>query len=603
MSITTPRHPFSFNGSLGITRYTNLNRFLETSLEKILGLQKLGDIYQQLPSGQSNRDFLQSVFDHFHIQYTATKDDSGHIPASGGGIVVANHPFGALEGMILAHILLGVRKDVRILANEYLERIPEINDIFFTVNVFGGTHAINRNMRPLRRAIQWVKNGGLLVVFPAGEVSHLNIKEKRIVDPEWSSTIGRLVRITRAPVTPVYCCGSNRWLFHVLGIVHPRLRTALLPRELLNKADKRVELRIGKSIDFHKLRNMNDDRELTKYLRIHTYALKILSASSQQRKQTNTNMEPVIDGPNKRLLSAEIESLPASQHLNELGGMSVYYAHSQQIPWVLQEVGRLREITFRASGEGTGSSTDIDLFDSYYLHLVVWNPDTKEIVGAYRMGLVDEILSTFGIKGLYTYTLFKYNKKLLDSISPAIELGRSFIRAEYQRNLTPLLLLWKGIGEYCVRNPHYKILFGPVSISNDYETVTQRLMVDFLRINSYESSLAKYVKPRHPLHGSQIKNLHENDMSTLKSIEDISEIITRLEQDEKGVPVLIKQYLKLGGTFLGFNIDKDFSDALDGLIMVDLTRADTRVMQRYFGGAEGTKKIKDYHKSNLSKAS
>jgi len=283
------------------------------------------------------------------------------------------------------------------------------------------------------------------------------------------------------------------------------------------------------------------------------------------------------------LLKAEIECLPAEQRLVASGNFTVQYARAAQIPWCLQEIGRLRELTFRTVGEGTNKASDVDLFDAYYLHLFLWDSQAEMIVGAYRMGLADEILARYGKRGLYTQSLFKYGPRLLETLNPAIELGRSFVRGEYQRSYSPLVLLWRGIGRFVLRSPQYAVLFGPVSISNSYAPVSRRLMVEYLRTNNSETGLARHVKPRHPFRAQRSTAWDEVEFANLKDIEQLSRVIARIEHDNKGVPILLKQYLKLGGRLLGFNADDQFSDALDGLIMVDLRASEPRVLARYMG--------------------
>ena len=292
---------------------------------------------------------------------------------------------------------------------------------------------------------------------------------------------------------------------------------------------------------------------------------------------------PVTSPVPRAVLKAEIEILPAEQRLVSSGQFLVQYARAAQIPWCLQEIGRLRELTFRASGEGTGKASDIDLFDAYYLHLFLWDTKAEAIVGAYRMGLVDDILTRYGKRGLYTQSLFKYGNRLLESLNPAIELGRSFVRVEYQRSFSALMLLWRGIGHFISRSPQYAVLFGPVSISNSYAPLSRRLMVDYLSANNIKADLARHVKPRRPFRSVRSSIRNEVELASLKGIEDLSRVIAQIERDNKGIPILLKQYLKLGGGLLGFNADAQFSDALDGLIMVDLRASDPRVLARYTG--------------------
>ena len=293
------------------------------------------------------------------------------------------------------------------------------------------------------------------------------------------------------------------------------------------------------------------------------------------------------------LVKAEVEALPADQVLVCSGRFRVQYARATQIPWCLQELGRLREISFRAAGEGTGRASDIDLFDAHYLHLFVWDVEAQAIVGAYRLGLTDEILSRYGRRGLYTQSLFKYGTRTLQSMNPAIELGRSFVCSEYQRSYAPLMLLWRGIGRFVECGPRYAILFGAVSISNSYDPASRRLIVEYLRANTVEAELARHVKPRRRFvhHRARL-----DQVARPKDIDELSQLVARIEPDAKGVPVLLRQYLKLGGRLLGFSSDAQFSNTLDGLMRVDLRHSDPRVLERYMGAA-GASAFLAYHRT------
>jgi putative hemolysin len=282
-------------------------------------------------------------------------------------------------------------------------------------------------------------------------------------------------------------------------------------------------------------------------------------------------------------LKAEVEALPASQRLVDNGRFRVCCARAPQIPWTLQELGRLRELTFRAAGEGTGKSSDVDLFDAYYLHLFVWDARADAIVGAYRLGLADEIVAHYGVRGLYTQSLFSYDAGFLRSLNPAIELGRSFVRVEHQRSFAPLLLLWRGIGAFIAQSPNYAVLFGAVSISNSYAPASRNLMVRYLTTTRFDADLARHVQPRRPVRDRIRRSCTAQEISSLANLDELSRLVAGIERDNKGLPVLLRQYLKLGGRLLGFSADERFAKALDGLIMVDLRKADPQVLARYMG--------------------
>jgi putative hemolysin len=586
-----PFNPFHIDDLL----FASLPRLVKSPLltlaERALGLNWLACGYEELAETDTSDEFAAQTLQYMNVAPRVVDGSLDNIPSEGPVVVVANHPFGGIEGVIMTLLLRQVRPDVRIMANSMLKRIPELSNTILGVNPYGHARATRDNLKPLREAIRWLKNGGLLVVFPAGDVSRFRLSNFTILDDKWDASIARMVRMTDAKVVPIHFAGHNSFLFHSLGLFHPLLRTLMLPRELSNKRNRTIELRVGDVITPKRIASNASDDDVAKYLRLHTYMLagNVEEKNLPEKTVQRCEMEPVAAAIESQLLAAEVNALPAEQMLAETGSFKVYYARASQIPWLMQELGRLREVTFRAVGEGTGNATDIDLYDSYYLHLFIWNEESHEVVGAYRLGLADEIVEKYGKKGLYSYSLFRYSKRVLKALNPAIELGRSFVRLEYQRSFTPLMLLWKGIGQFVAAHPHYAVLFGPVSISNDYNSTSQQLLIDFLRANNFDSQLSRYIRPRKPYRGTLRPIWRKAELAGMGSIDEVSELVTIQESGEKGVPILIKQYLKLGGRLLGFNIDTSFNDCIDGLIMVDLRQTDERVLQKYMGkeGAQG----------------
>ena len=354
-------HPFRLNGALNFTRRRAVDRLLEGVVEKASALRVLDDMYQDAPSVESPDEFLEHVFQVFNVQPQWSEDELRHIPATGGAVVVANHPFGALEGLMMAAMLLRVRSDVKIMANYFLQRVPELKELFIAVDPFGGNTATRRNIAPLKEAMQWVQQGGLLVIFPAGEVSHLKLAAGAITDPTWHPTVARIARRAEVPVIPVYFHGSNSLLFQLAGLFHPRLRTALLPRELLNKRNRAIPIRIGAAVPVTRIKSFSD-QEATAHLRMRCYSLGARNEAAGAAVMTlSAAGEPIAAPVPPTLLQAEVAALPSEQRLDSSGAMQVYYARAGQIPWLLQEIGRLREETFRAVGEGTGHARDIGL--------------------------------------------------------------------------------------------------------------------------------------------------------------------------------------------------------------------------------------------------
>lgn len=560
-------------------------------LDKALGLDGIYDIYMRSAAGSRERPFSDNVLEAMDLTFEVAESDIARIPESGPVVVVANHCFGGVEGVLLASLLRMVRSDVRIMANYMLSRIPEMHDLFFSVDPFGGKDAPRSNIKPIKQSIKWLRDGGIFGVFPSGEVAHFDPRQRAVVEGDWSTSIGGVVRRTGATVVPVFFDGSNTVLFHLLGLLHPRLRTARLPHELLNKQGRTIPATIGNPIPFSRLEHLDTDREIIDYLRMRTYNLRNRKRRKQhrvirlpRRATAAPLVTPVADPVDPATLATELAALDPQQQL--LGGddLSIWHAQADQIPAILHEIGRLREEAFRAVGEGSGKAVDLDDYDLYYRHLFLWNPTTREIVAAYRIGATDEIVPQRGLRGLYTYSLFRYRRRLIDRVWPALEMGRSFVRISYQKTYTPLLMLWKGIATYVALNPRYRILFGPVSISDDYGSSSRDLLMAFLKMNNFRPELARLVKARTPVHHSFLRKLRNRKLRTVvESIDEVESLIADVETSMKGMPILLKQYLKLGGKLLGFNIDPAFHYVLDGLILVDLIETDPRILGRYMG--------------------
>lgn len=572
--------PFRLHGLLPGTGQPWLDKFAVRGIERLLGLSTLDAAYRELGASRDCDEFIAKACAALDVELRFPAEELAHIPLSGPVVVVANHPFGGIEGMLLAGLLRRRRKDVRVMANHLLQRIPELSELFIGVDPFNGPQA--GNAAGLRRAVRWLRDGGVLLVFPAGAVSHWQLSRGSVTDPVWNPGIGRLIHLARASVVPVYIYGNNGPAFHVAGLLHPRLRTALLARELLNKASSRIALRIGRPLEYPAIGNLAAE-PLIRFLRLRTYLLGAVGEELAVPRGPQPTVDPAPANADR--CGREVALLRTDQRLAATGELAVYLAHAAQIPHLLREIGRQRELAFRAVGEGTGQESDLDEFDADYLHLFVWNEERHELVGGYRLGLTDHILARRGLKGLYTRCLFRLKKRLFDRMGPALELGRSFVRTDYQRGFAPLLLLWKGIGTFVARNPHYRVLFGPVSISNEYNPLSRQLIMDYLRSSLFDAQLARMVKPRNS--PARRRGLWQPaDLAMLGDIEPVSALLAGIEPDGKGVPVLLRQYLKLGGRILGFNVDPAFSHAIDALIMVDLTRCDVRTLRRYMGRQE-----------------
>ncbi len=564
-------------------------------IERALGLRNIDAIYRDAhkhyhslpPEQQTCGAFFDGAVASIGARCVVDQPGNFEFPVTGPLVIVANHPFGILDPCLLAQYVGRHRRDLKIMTNALLGAMPEVKEHAILVNPFGGKEAMRENLAGMKAALSHLKKGGALLIFPSGEVAAYK-PGKGIEEAPWTSHVGSLVRRTQAAVLPVFFPGSNSTLFQAAGIVHPRLRTGLLLREFQRQKGTEIEMLVGATIPFGKLRKFEDDDALTKYLRLHTLVLGERRRIAQEAEGNATPEQTVAlqrAASQKERIVREVDALRArGKCLVGQGGLSVFTAHSHEIPDTLQEIGRLREVTFRQVGEGTGQDIDLDKFDRYYEHLFLWDEAKFCIAGAYRLGRADIILREYGPKGLYTNTLFRFEKPFLANLETAVEMGRSFITKDYQRNLSSLPLLWKGIAHWISRNPGYKKLFGPVSISKDYDKLSRKFIVEFLQENCLHENLASFVKPRNPFRYLRGRKLMREFISAeLQDVDDCSALISSLETDGKGIPILLKHYLRLNGTILSFNVDKEFSSVIDGLILVDLTETDPKLLAKYMG--------------------
>jgi len=554
-------------------------------------------------------NLFEGLLAEMKVSVRLAEVELSRIPATGAVLVVCNRPFAILDAAVLGAILLRVRPDVRILSNIVLEGIAGLEEHCFCADAFGGKEATAKNAAALLRCRRWLLRGGVLVLFPATGV--LQAKgapwqpaKGADAEPEWNSSVARLVRVTGAATLPVAFQNANRVGSHALsliplGLVHPRLRSAVLLNEFLAERGRRVYLRVGRAIAASSLAAMGGDSRATHYLRWRTHLLEPRRADDLA--QTLRPMLPKqrmdrLTGPiAAETMLADVEKLRADQVLDDSREFTVFAAREHEIPNILPELGRLRELTFREAGEGTGRSTDLDSFDRYYTHIVLWSKLNQEPVGAYRIGKTQDILRLRGMSGLYTSTLFRFEERFFEKLGAALELGRSFVRPEYQRQYAPLLLLWKGIARYVSQHPETPVLFGAVSVSGRYTRASRELIVRFFESRTREDNLAPLVQPRRAFRPGRLRSWDCRSIChAMQELDQIADPIADLETDGKGIPILLKHYHRLGGRLIGFNVDAKFSHVLDGLVVMDLRRTQASSLERYMGKS-GLAAFRRYH--------
>ncbi|MDB5020709.1 MAG: phospholipid/glycerol acyltransferase [Pedobacter sp.] len=552
----------------------------------LMEVMKLNDINKVFSQNQhfNGLEFVDKILETIGVSIDFDEEDLKNIPKTGAFIAIANHPYGGVEGLALVKLLCTVRPESKVMVNFILKLIPNLSEFFVAVNPFENVQH-SSSISGIKTTFDLLKSGTPIGIFPAGEVSTFSLDKQEITDRLWHPVVGKLIARAKLPVVPIYFHGNNGVLFNILSFIHPTLRTAKLPSEFLNKQGLKMKVRIGKPINIEEISYKNNTNKLLDFLRARTYALG--TSLEEEKKLFNpinlfkinkTPKEIISETPREAIVDeiAQLESFKIWTEKN----YDVYIAPTANIPNILREIGRLREITFREVGEGTNKKIDLDNYDIYYHHLFIWDNELQNIVGAYRIGKGDQILDTMGRRGFYLSELFKIKEPFYPILRKGIELGRSWVRKEYQQKPLPLYLLWKGILKYLLDNPQYRYMFGPVSISNNFSQFSKSLMVDFISRNHFDYELAQFIKP---------KNRFKADLSAVESelliessdtLKDLDSLISDIENSHIKIPVMLRQYLNLNAKIICFNIDPKFADCLDGFLLVDMQQIPAEMLEK-----------------------
>lgn len=558
-------------------------------LAEVSGLKRLERFYNEIEQAPG-QDFITALFAHLELGLEVDQDDLAQIPTEVGVAIIANHPYGAIDGLALIDVVRRVRPDIKVMANFMLQQLEPLKDRFIGVNPFEQLRS-RSSFQGMRQAMEHLSSGGALGIFPAGEVSSYRTDLNAVADPRWKPQVIKLIKNAQVPVVPVWFDGANSLIFQMLGMIHPDLRTMALPGEMLRMRGKRVRLRVGKAIPPKDLMALGPVEQLTRYLRAKTYALG--SGVQVRREQFRPLRFPrrpkaIAEAQASQDIERELSSIKDLQ-LGSQAEFDLYLAPSERIPHLLREIGRQREITFRAVGEGTNKRVDLDEFDLYYDHLFLWDREQHKLAGAYRIGDGQRIMERYGKRGFYTHTLFRMRRPMERVLRRSFELGRSFVPQEYQKHRLPLFLLWRGLLIHVIGHPGHRYLIGPVSISGSYSRFSRGLMIHFLQKYHFDEGLARYVQPRHRFFVEPDKA--DGDALLEASGEDLKKldrIIADIEPEGNAVPVLLKKYLQLNARIIGFNSDPKFNDALDGFVVLDLSRVPERTIEDLKRGMNGT---------------
>ncbi len=570
----------------GLSKIGFLKNPVASAIMSIAKINEVNKLYNKLKH-KEGKDFFDSFVRERNLSYIAFEEDLAKIPKTGPFILVSNHPLGAIDGILMCKILSEVRPDFKVMGNFLLEKIEPMEPYVISVNPFENRKEVHSSASGMRETLKHLQNGGCVGIFPAGEVSNKNNPYNEILDKEWEKPALKLIKMAKVPVVPMYFHAKNSRIFYQVAKLHPNLQTLMLPAEMMNEREKPIRIRIGRSIAVKAMDDMETTDELGDFLKRKVYMMKSYYEKRKSLAQSinlkNLSLKfPLLKEEN--IVQNIIDETPKEDILNDIrklkgtdkmffsnGNYEVYFTSYEEIPSVMREIGRQRELTFRAVGEGSNLPFDLDEYDKHYHHLFLWDSAEEKLVGAYRMALGKEVMKKSGIKGFYTSSLFEFEQDIHPFFKKVIEMGRAYIRQEYQQKPLPLFLLWRGIVHVCLRNPDHKFLMGGVSISNKFSEFSKSLMIEFMRSNYYDSAVAQYITPRNEYKiklRERDKNLFFDEMES--DLNKLDKIIDDLEPELR-LPVLIKKYIKQNAKVIAFNVDPNFNDAIDGLMYIRIS--------------------------------
>lgn len=562
--------------AINLDKYGFLGTFIGWLLMRITKISSINRFYDD-HKHLEGLAFLDAILAHYQIKFEIPEEDFKRLPKQGCYITISNHPLGGIDGVLLLKLLLNYRSDFKIIANFLLNRIEPMSPYILPVNPFETHKDAKSSISGFKSAMQHLRDGHPLGIFPAGEVSTYK-DGKLIVDRPWEEAALKLIRRAEVPVVPIYFHAKNSRLFYHLSKISDVFRTAKLPSEVTSQKNRIIKVRIGQPISVQTQNEQENLAEFSDLLRRKTYMLS--NAYEKERLLDSIpNSLKIPKAPRKiatavstEIIQEEIELLREKDcRLLQSKNYEVFLAKALDMPFILQEIGRQREVTFRAIGEGTNNSIDLDKFDSYYRHLFLWDDEEKVIVGAYRMGMGSEIFEEHGIDGFYLQDLFRFEPELYSMMSKSIEMGRAYIIKQYQQKPMPLFLLWKGIVHTTLRFPDHQFLIGGVSISNQFSNFSKSLMIEFMKSNYWDPYVAQYIRPKKEF---KVKlNDADKDFIFDESEADLNKFDKLIEEVEPGslrLPVLIKKYIKQNAKVVAFNVDPLFNNSVDGLMYIKI---------------------------------
>ena len=590
--------------AINADKYGVLGTFAGWLLMKVLKISTLNKLYDR-NKHLKDVEFLNALLEELQIKFEIPEEDLKRLPKDGAYITISNHPLGGIDGILLLKLMLEREPNFKIIANFLLHRIEPMKKYIMPVNPFENHKDAKSSVIGIKETLRHLSDGKPLGMFPAGEVSTYK-DGKLVVDKTWEEGAIKVIRKAQVPVVPIYFHAQNSNLFYILSKINDTLRTAKLPSELLTQKDRIIKVRIGKPIPVAEQNEHESIEDYSEFLRKKTYML--ANSFNEESKLLSVPNLKVPKSPKKIVTPANQENMIAEviklrdsdSRLLQSKNYEVFFTEADKIPNILHEIGRLREVTFREVGEGTNESIDLDKYDQYYHHMFLWDDETKQIAGAYRMGLGSEIFPKYGMEGFYLNDLFRFESELHDMMKQSIEMGRAFIIKDYQQKPMPLFLLWRGIIHTTLHYPEHKFLLGGVSISNQFTDFSKSLMIEFMKSNYYDPYIAQYV---HPKKEFKVK-LKDADKDFIfdeaeADLNKFDKIIDELEPGNLRLPVLIKKYIKQNARLVAFNVDPLFNNAIDGLMYIriaDIPESTMKPVMEEFQ-AELERKLSYYRKA------
>ena len=519
-------------------------------------------------------EFIENALDELEFTYQISEKYLQNIPSTGRVVIIANHPLGALDALSLVKLVSTIRKDVKIVANDFLSSLSPLKPILLDINNFK-TKQVKSSIGKIYDALN---NEEAVIIFPSGEVSRAT--PRGVKDKNWHKGFLKFAQRSSSPILPVYIGGKNSKTFYSVSALNKKLSMLLLSHEMFKQKGNSIEIIVGEIIPFENIlpKGIRTDKLLNLYQK-HLYGLK-------KGEKFFSTQKAIALAEDRRYLKQELKD---SQLLGlTKDNKKIYlYEWSSNNSSILNEIGRLREISFRKVGEGVNKKRDIDKYDRYYKHIILWDEEALEIVGAYRIGECKDIIDKYSQNALYTTTLFEYNDSLSTYLNEAIELGRSFVQPKYWGSRA-LDYLWQGIGAYLKNNPEIKYMYGPVSLSGAYPKIAKDMIIYFYNHYFYDNEHLVDAKSSSKLN---LKDEYVQKFLSQLQGEDYSADFKLLKRAlgylDLNVPTLYKQYADLceegGIRFCAYNIDKDFSDCVDSFILVDINKIKEKQHKRYFG--------------------